>query len=313
DGPFVHIGKSTFVALLRDMGRHDLIRQDSRGLLLPAQAGDRLLNHYSFYAAFHTSQDYRLVAAGRTLGSLPVHRPILPGTLLIFGGRRWRVLGVDVAQRVIELTTSGDGQPPSFPGSGGEVADEVRRTMRALYLSEEVPRYLDSTAQTLLNEGRQVWHRFGHARQAIFGWRNETLLFPWRGDRVMNTLMVVLAGQGLNVGQDGLCLAVKGISPTELWNLVQELATTPPPDPLALAQNVRVKTRDKYDRYLGDDLLNLAYAARALDVPATWATLADLSNLPRPNDPVANPDPWLADDSGREVRVAAAPDRGHPG
>jgi hypothetical protein len=74
-----------------------------------------------------------------------------------------------------------------------------------------------------------------------------------------------------------------------------------------------VKTRDKYDRYLGDDLLNLAYAARALDVPATWATLADLSNLPRPNDPVANPDPWLADDSGREVRVAAAPDRGHPG
>lgn len=296
DGPFVHIGESTFVALLRDMGRHDLIRQDSRGHLVPAEAGDRLLNHYSFYAAFHTSQDYRLVAAGRTLGSLPVHRPILPGTLLIFGGRRWRVLGVDVAQRVIELTGSGDGQPPSFPGTGGEVADEVRRTMRALYLSEEVPRYLDATAQTLLNEGRQVWHRFGHAHQAIFGWGNETLLFPWRGDRIMNTLMVVLAGQGLTVGQDGLCLAVRGISPTELWKLVQELAATPQPDPLALARNVRVKTRDKYDRYLGEDLLNLAYAARALDVPTTWATLADLSNLPRPNDLAANPDPWQADD-----------------
>jgi len=285
NGPFVRVGQPTFVALLRDMGRHDLIRQDARGFLLTGGQGDRLVNHYSFYAAFHTSQDYRLVADGRTLGSLPVERPILPGTLLIFGGRRWRVLGVDVAQRVIELTSSGDGQPPTFPGSGGEVADEVRRTMRALYQSDEVPRYLDATAQTLLGEGREAFHRLGHARQSIFGWGNETLLFPWRGDRIMNTLLVMLASRGLNVGQDGVCLTVKGTTPTALWALVQELAAAPQPDPLALADTVRTKARDKYDRYLGEDLLSLAYAARALDVPAAWATLADLANLPRPDDP----------------------------
>jgi ATP-dependent Lhr-like helicase len=284
-GPFAHVGQSTFVALLRDMGRHDLIRQDSRGFLLPGGHGDRLVSHYSFYAAFHTSQDYRLVADGRTLGSLPVERPILPGTLLIFGGRRWQVLGVDIAQRVIELTASGDGQPPTFPGSGGEVADQVRLTMRALYQSEEVPRYLDATARTLLSEGREVFHRFGHAGQSIFGWGKETLLFPWRGDRIMNTLLVTLANQGLQVGQDGVCLTVKGTTPTGLWTLVQELAGAPQPDPLALAETVRAKSRDKYDRYLGEDLLNMAYAARALDVPAAWATLADLANLPRPDDP----------------------------
>jgi ATP-dependent helicase Lhr and Lhr-like helicase len=284
-GPFAHVGTSTFGTLLRDMGRHDLIRQDSRGFLLPGGQGDRLVNHYSFYAAFHTSQDYRLVADGRTLGSLPVERPILPGTLLIFSGRRWRVLGVDIAQRVIELTGSGDGQPPTFPGSGGEVADKVRRTMRALYQSEEIPRYLDSIARTLLGEGREVFRRFGHADQSIFGWGNETLLFPWRGDRIMNTLLVTLASQGLNVGQDGVCLTVKGTSPTGLWTLIHELAGAPQPDPLALADSVRAKPRDKYDRYLGADLLNLAYAARALDVPAAWAALADLANLPRPHDP----------------------------
>jgi ATP-dependent Lhr-like helicase len=290
-GPFAHVGKSTFGTLLRDMGSHDLIRQDSRGFLLPGGQGDRLLNHYSFYAAFQTSQDYRLVADGRTLGSLPVERPILPGTLLIFAGRRWRVLGVDIAQRVIELTGSGDGQPPTFPGSGGEVADEVRRTMRALYQSEEIPRYLDSTARTLLVEGREVFRRFGHADQSIFGWGNETLLFPWRGDRIMNTLLVTLARQGLNVGQDGVCLTVKGTTPTRLWTLIRELAAAPQPDPLALADSVRTKARDKYDRYLGEDLLNLAYAARALDVPAAWTTLADLANLPRPHDPPGTAEP----------------------
>jgi ATP-dependent Lhr-like helicase len=294
-GPFAHVGRSTFIALLRDMGHHDLIRQDSRGFLLPGGQGDRLVNHYSFYAAFHTSQDYRLVADGRTLGSLPVERPILPGTLLIFGGRRWRVLGVDVAQRVIELTGSGDGQPPTFPGSGGEVADKVRRTMRTLYQSEEVPRYLDATARTLLGEGREVFRRFGHADQSIFAWGKETLLFPWRGDRIMNTLLVTLASRGLHVGQDGVCLTVKGTTPTGLWTLVQELAAAPQPDPLALAETVRAKARDKYDRYLGEDLLNLAYAARALDVPAAWEVLADLASLPRPGDQpstAAHDDGW---------------------
>jgi ATP-dependent Lhr-like helicase len=213
-----------------------------------------------------------------------VERPILPGTLLIFGGRRWRVLGVDVAQRVIELTGSGDGQPPTFPGSGGEVADKVRRTMRAIYQSDEIPRYLDDTARSLLSEGRDVFRRFGHASQSIFGWGNETLLFPWRGDRIMNTLLVTFASQGLNVGQDGVCLTVKGTTPTRLWTLIRELAVASQPDPLALADSVRAKARDKYDRYLGPDLLNLAYAARALDIPAAWATLTDLANLPRPPD-----------------------------
>jgi ATP-dependent Lhr-like helicase len=126
--------------------------------------------------------------------------------------------------------------------------------------------------------------RFGHASQPIFGWGNETLLFPWRGDRIMNTLLVTLASQGLHVGQDGVCLTVKGATSTGLWTLIRELAVGPQPDPLALAETVRAKARDKYDRYLGEDLLNLAYAARALDVPAAWAALADLANLPRPED-----------------------------
>ena len=149
--------------------------------------------------------------------------------------------------------------------------------MRSLYLSQEVPRYLDDTAQRLFREGRETFHRHGHAGHRIFSWKGETLLFPWRGDRIMNTLLVTLASHGWAVGQDGLCLTLKGISAFQLWELVQELAAAPHPDPLALARTVRVRTRDKYDRYLGKDLLDLAYAARALDVPGTWELLGELA------------------------------------
>lgn len=59
--------------------------------------------------------------------------------------------------------------------------------------------------------------------------------------------------------------------------MLRELATSPPPDPVALASTVRAKVHDKYDRYLSEELL--AYTARALDVPGAWASLAELATL----------------------------------
>jgi ATP-dependent Lhr-like helicase len=280
-GPFDRVGRATFATLLRDLGKHDLIQQQANGRLLPGGAGDRLVNHYSFYASFRTSQDYRLVADGYTLGSLPVDRPILPGTLLIFSGARWRVLSVDVAQRVIELTAATAGRPPVFPGCGGEIADEVRRTMRRQYLATEVPRYLDPAARTMLAEGRAAFRRAGHATSYISAAGPDAVLLPWRGDRIMNTLAVVLAAQGRQVGQDGIALTVGGCAPGELRQLVQALAAGPRPDPEWLAGTVRAKIHDKYDRYLGTELIDRAYAARALDVPGAWDCLAELAASPR--------------------------------
>lgn len=281
-GPFHRVDEPTFAAVLRDLGRHDLLQQTADGLLLPGREGERLLRHYSFYASFRTSLDYRLVADGYTLGSLPVDRPILPGTFLIFSGARWRVVSVDTAQRVIELTAAEAGRPPVFPGTGGEVADEVRRAMHRMYRSSAIPRYLDTTARTLLAEGRAAFHAYRHATNRIFAWGAETVLFPWRGDRIMNTLAVLLAGHGLAVGQDGLAITVGNCSPAQLMDLVEELAAGPVPDPEALAATVRAKVHDKYDRYLSEEVLNRAYAARALDVQGAWASLAELTALSLP-------------------------------
>jgi ATP-dependent Lhr-like helicase len=88
NGTFVRVTKAQFVMLLRDLARSDIVVQASDGTLLPGQRGERLLNHYSFFSAFQSPEEYRLVTEGRTLGSIPVTYPILPGSLLIFSGRR---------------------------------------------------------------------------------------------------------------------------------------------------------------------------------------------------------------------------------
>ncbi|MFG2045251.1 DEAD/DEAH box helicase [Dactylosporangium sp. NPDC048998] len=276
-GPFARVDQATFALILRAMGAADLLVQDHGGLLLAGGTGDRLINHYTFYAAFRTVDEYRLIADGRTLGTLPVDHPIAPGMLLIFGGRRWEVTGVDGRQKVIDLRPSAGGRVPPFVSSGRAVADAVRRRMLELYRSGSPPRYLDAAARTLFDEGRDAYRRFRLDEQPILGLGRDTLLLPWRGDKVMGTLALALTGRGLSVGLEGPALSVHGADPAELRAHLAALAAAGPPSAIDLATTAGDRIIDKYDEYLSDDLAVLAHAARSIDVPAAWDTIRALA------------------------------------
>lgn len=277
EGPFGHVDRPMFIRLLRGLGEEDLIMQASDGTLLPGGVGERLVNHYSFYSAFQSAEEYRLITSGRTLGSIPIDHPVIEGNLLIFAGRRWRVLMVDTANKVIDLAQARGGRPPAFSGGGAEIADGIRQRMRLLYEGEDIPAYLDLGAQTLLSEGRSAYKRMNLAKQPLISWGDDIILFPWAGDRIMNTLHVLLTSYGLDVSLDGVALNLRKTSPEQLGTLLRKLATSEKPEPPALAKNVAVKNRDKHDMYLDDGLLTLSYAASSLDIDATWPVLRRLS------------------------------------
>lgn len=284
-GPFSRIDQSTFAQLLRDLGAAELIEQDSSGLLLHGRIGERLVNHYSFYSAFATSEEYRLVADGRTLGSLPVEHPLMPGTFIIFAGRRWQVVSVDTRQHVIQLVAAAGGRAPAFTGGSGHIHDAVRRRMLAVYRSAEVPAYLDPTAIELLDQGRRAFHQMRLHVHSIQHEGNDSRLFAWRGDKVMNTLSVALCAHGLKVGQEGVSLSVSGIRAPELHALIRSLARSQPPDPVDLATGVHNSAVDKHDEFLSAALRTRGYAASHLDVPGAWEALADLAAEAPPTDP----------------------------
>jgi ATP-dependent helicase Lhr and Lhr-like helicase len=274
-GPFARVSAALFAQLLHALSKADLLIQAGDGLLLLGTAGEQIVNHYSFYAAFRSAQEYRLIAHGRTLGTLPLDYPLMPGSLLIFGGRRWKVLAVDTRAKVVELTRSSGGRPPQFTGSGGEIADQVRREMLTVYTTSDVPRYLDAKAVQLLAEGRANFTRFGLDVSPTMAWGADTLIFPWRGDRIMSTLAAALTCAGVDVAQDGVCLTIAGTSPEATIDRLQALAASVP-DPLTLAASVRNKAVEKYDDLLSDELLNVAYAARSIDVDGAWRALTSL-------------------------------------
>ena len=68
-----------------------------------------------------------------------------------------------------------------------------------------------------------------------------------------------------------------------MWQIIQDLAADRPPDPVTLAASVANKRADKHDCYLSDDLLDVSYAARSLDVPRAWETLRQLARAPCPD------------------------------
>lgn len=264
-GPFSGLTQQGFGQLLRAMGERELIAQTGDGSLVIGAVGERLVDHYSFYAAFSTPEEYRLITRGRTIGSIPITSPLASGMALIFAGRRWRVLGVDEEHRTIELEPARGGRPPRFVGGGPLVDDRVRREMLSVYASDEAPRYLDPTAAELLREGRKVFRDAGLGSERLLTFAEHTLLFPWAGDRAVGTLGLLFLRAKVAFENHGIALAVQ-TGEERVLELLSEIVHSPVPDPAELAELVANKRTEKYDWALSDELLCLDFASRALDV-----------------------------------------------
>lgn len=266
-GPFRTVDAARFGDLLKAMGKAELLVQAQDGTLLHGALGERLVNHYDFYAVFMSADEYRLVHRGRSLGSLPVSQPLFEGAFLIFGGRRWRVLSVEPRQKVVELEPAAGGHVPFFEGAGwGQVHDRIREEMRAIYAGKAVPPLLDKVGLQLLAEGRATFASYELGARTMIQDGPHVLLFPWCGDRALSTLALQLRAVDLPVEELGLALQVSHRAEGEVRDRLRALLERPPEDPEALAALVENKLAEKYDEHLGEGLLCADFAARRIDV-----------------------------------------------
>jgi len=293
-GPFADVDTRRYVRLLRAMAAKDLIIQAADGTLLHGQDGERAVNHYSFYTAFHTPQEWRLVAGGKPLGALPINHPIYEGAFLIFGGRRWKITTIDGRSRVIELTRAAGGKPPAFGGEAARVGHRVRAEMVRVYCDDMVPGWLDMEATALLAEGRAAWRRLNLERVRLLAAGHDTLVLPWAGDRALATAGLALASVGIETSADGPLLRVVDCSIDQLRDAAQQLVDGGRPQPLDLARQLQNTTIDKWDYVLDTELAAEATAARLLDIEGAWAILRETLDGPASHaatDPEVRADP----------------------
>ena len=278
-GVFAGITPALYTAVLRRMGDPEvgLLEQAPDGTLLPGAEGERLLDDRGFYAVFMTPEEFKVVTdKGRTLGMLPVDNPVLPDQLIIFAGRRWRVMQVDPRRREILVAAAQGGTPPRFGGDFLPPADEVVAEMRRIYAAAASPAFLDRTALELLAEARESFDRFDLRAYSLLHHDDQLLLFPWVGGRAQVAFVLALATQEIAATSHGLAIAIAGEPPDRLRGVLRTLARNPAPDAAVLARLVPDMKRAKYDAYLGDELLALCYASEHIDAARVPAIAADL-------------------------------------
>jgi ATP-dependent Lhr-like helicase len=264
-GPFELVSPNRYLRLLNAMAAADLVAQAGDGTLLHGGVGERMVNHYSFYPAFQTPEEWTLIADGRRLGTLPLTQPLFVDGLMIFAGRRWKITGVDPEAKVVELTRAAGGAPPAWHGESALVSDRVRAEMAAVYADDDEPAWLDREAKKLLAEGRDAWRRLSLATTTVHRDGTGCLVFPWLGDRAMQTAGFQLMREGIVTMADGCALEVHDISVGELREVAARLAAVGPVDALELARDLANPPVEKWDWILDPELAAEATAARSLD------------------------------------------------
>jgi ATP-dependent Lhr-like helicase len=267
-GPF-ECDEESFGALLRGLASRDVIQQVGDGDLILAPKGERIVGHYSFYAAFATPEEYRLVADGVEIGSLPVELSPAEGSHLIFGGRRWTVLDVDHDRKVISVAPSKAGRAPGFRGGGGQIHDGVRERMRGVYEGDDMPEFLDPTARRLLNQGRRAYRELSLDRRLLIDLPPNAVFFPWAGDRIMSTLVLGLAASGCPAYTEGVAVIAPRKSAAELTDALRTTFLDAPPEASVLASSAGNLRTEKHHWLIEDDLLARDFATSRLDVAAT--------------------------------------------
>lgn len=276
-GPFRNIDVNDFKNLLKHMGANSLLTQLASGEMVIGAEGEKLTNHYTFYAVFNTPEEFRIVTGNRTLGTVPVDSPLLPDQHIIFGGRRWKVIEIEVEKKVIYVEATKGGQPPQFSGGGMSVHDVVRQEMLAIYkehdyriaIGSKRVDYADATARSLFAEGCNNFNRYNLQNSHFISDGQRSYVLPWMGDKVINTIAALLMRSSFKASSFAGVIETEGASVSSVQRALKEILLSGLPSESELAADVPEKNLDKYDDYLPESLLAKGYGAKAYDIEGT--------------------------------------------
>lgn len=277
-GPFASVDRTLFVGILRDLGTANLIEQMNDGTLVLGSVGERLVERFDFYAAFTTAAEWRLVTGTRALGTLPISSPLIVGNYLIFGGRRWEIIEVDSSRWEVRLEPAGGGRAPQFGGEPLPVHDKLVEEMHRLYLEDAEPRYLDPNAARLLHQGRAGFERYRLRARRAFEIGRTSVLFPWRGDRIMNALLLQFRAHQIKAMRESIYLVLPQTPLAALQRILEQIAAANFTDPLQFLPFVENLVLEKHHAHLAHERLMADFASSRLDLPGANAVAAELAD-----------------------------------
>lgn len=278
DGAFGVISRSDFGAVLRELGHQDLIEQMPDGTLVLGMKGQKIVEHYSFYAAFNASSELRVVCGSDEIGTVALPPP--PGEHLILAGRRWRVDDVDTSRREVLVSPARGRRAPWYQSRGGRIHRAIHEKMAELLVGSVVPSYLDSVASEILRAARETAAQCSGFNPRAQPFDAGVRLFVWGGSRIQQTLTIAFAAAGIRYADEGVGFEVE-VSPTEIRRFLGALAHDPNPAALGAFADERMRLRElgaeKFEPFVPSELWRRAFVREQLDIDGTVELAARLA------------------------------------
>lgn len=269
-GPFKTVDRPLFVDLLKCMGSEEnkLIEQSPDGLLMIGANGEKITESYEFYPVFVTPREYRILNDNRVLGTYPLDSGLKAGEALIFSGRRWRVITVDDAARIINVKAAKGGKPPKFGGTGGAIHDRVVQEMRSVLSGDERFPYIDSFAQEMLNDARVTYNELGLGSSSTIEFGDGVIVLPWVGTKKLKTLSLALQSANFQMTEVNHAIELTACTADGVRTHLRDLAAGKVPSMATLMSGVSQPHVAKFDSFLTLDLMTALTITERLEYEA---------------------------------------------
>jgi ATP-dependent Lhr-like helicase len=104
------ITQEEYRLILRYMIAEDYLQRVENGAIIVGIRGERITNHYSFYAVFQDEQAYHVQSKEGEIGTLDSCPAT--GEVFVLAGRTWKTLDVDMERKIVYVA-AGEKQPDS--------------------------------------------------------------------------------------------------------------------------------------------------------------------------------------------------------
>ncbi len=265
-GPWTHINADLFGRFLRSIASKDVITQLPSGELIVGLVGERTVSKFDFYTAFTVPEEFRLVANGRPIGTIPIDNPVMPGQLMLFAGRRWQVESIELESNVINLRPGGPGQPPRFGGERASAHVDIHRNMKTWYEKGDTPGFCDAETQALIGPARTYYAENRLGEEPFVRDGKSLYWLIWESERVVNTIIIAACSIGLRAASEfGPLISIEDSREGRdiAFAIYDFLASHSLQE---ISSKVAAAPIDKHDELLDESLMRESYVAATLDI-----------------------------------------------
>lgn len=276
------ISQDEYRDLLLYMVENDFLQRVDSGGLIVGLEGEKITNHYSFFAVFKGDQGFHVQSKDGEIGTLD-NCPAVD-EVFVLAGRSWKVQAIDEARKIIYVFQVKNRRIPSWNGTGGDIHSKIVERMKKVLLENDIYPYLRPNAVQVLIDARINARRTQILDRNVIPINdNAFYLSPWVGTkelRSISSLLLIGLKESLqiqSITQSLHYLQIRtALSPATFVNKVRHLIIETDNPDLVLSK-LDVPVIDKYDTMVPVTLLRKAFLYNDIDLPNAIAVLRQIN------------------------------------